>query len=101
MEERGLKRSMSKKGCSPDNAACEGLFGRIKNEMFYGESWAGVSIDEFIDILGEYLRWYNEERIKMSLGGKSPLEYRRSLGLAAQSAQENVRTPFVRVTITI
>jgi transposase InsO family protein len=59
------------------------LFGRIKNEMFYGESWAGVSIDEFIEILDEYLRWYNEERIKMSLGGKSPLEYRRSLGLAA------------------
>jgi transposase InsO family protein len=38
---------------------------------------------EFIEILDEYLRWYNEERIKMSLGGKSPLEYRRSLGLAA------------------
>ncbi|HHW26718.1 MAG TPA: IS3 family transposase, partial [Firmicutes bacterium] len=26
-----------------------------------------------------YLRWYNEERIKMSLGGRSPMEYRRSL----------------------
>ena len=26
---------MSKKGCSPDNSACEGFFGRIKNEMFY------------------------------------------------------------------
>ena len=28
------------------------------------------------------MHWYNEERIKMSLGGMSPLEYRRSLGLA-------------------
>ena len=26
---------MSKKGCSPDNSACEGVFGRLKNEMFY------------------------------------------------------------------
>ena len=22
-------------GCSPDNSACEGLFGRPKNEFFY------------------------------------------------------------------
>ncbi|MBG9311489.1 transposase family protein [Corynebacterium belfantii] len=26
----GFTRSMSKKGCSPDNSACEGLFGRMK-----------------------------------------------------------------------
>ena len=35
MEKAGLERSMSKKGCSLDNAACEALFGRLKNEMFY------------------------------------------------------------------
>ena len=35
MEAAGLTRSMSKKGCSPDNAACEGFFGRLKNELFY------------------------------------------------------------------
>ena len=27
---------MSKKGCSPDNSACEGFFGHLKAEMFYG-----------------------------------------------------------------
>lgn len=37
----GLVRSMSRKGCSPDNSACEGFFGRLKNEMFYGRSWQG------------------------------------------------------------
>jgi putative transposase len=83
MKEAGLTRSMSQKGCSPDNAACEGFFGRIKNEMFYNRSWAGVSIEEFINVLDEYLHWYNEKRIKMSLGAMSPLEYRRNLGLAA------------------
>jgi len=30
-----LIRSMSSKGCSPDNAACEGFFGRLKMELFY------------------------------------------------------------------
>ncbi len=83
MEDAELARSMSPKGCSPDNSACEGLFGRIKNEMFYNRSWAGVSVDEFIDILDGYLHWYNENRIKMSLGALSPLEYRRSLNLVA------------------
>lgn len=30
-EEHGIARSMSRKGHSPDNAACEGFFGRLKN----------------------------------------------------------------------
>lgn len=83
MDKAGLTRSMSKKGCSPDNAACEGVFGRLKNEMFYNTNWVGISISDFIDILNNYLIWYNESRIKKSLGYMSPMEYRRSLGLAA------------------
>ena len=34
MNEYGYKRSMSKKGCSPDNSMCEGFFGTIKNDFF-------------------------------------------------------------------
>lgn len=83
MDKAGLTRSMSKKGCSPDNSACEGVFGRLKNEMFYNTDWAGITISDFIDILNNYLVWYNESRIKKSLGYMSPMEYRRSLGLAA------------------
>ena len=29
-KQAGLLRSMSKKGCSPDNSACEGFFGSCK-----------------------------------------------------------------------
>lgn len=83
MENAQLTRSMSKKGYTPDNSACEGFFGRLKNEMFYCRSWKGVSIDQFIDELDSYLRWYNEKRIKMSLEAMSPVAYRRSIGLAA------------------
>lgn len=43
----------------------------------------GISLDEFIDILDNYLVWYNEQRIKLSLGGMSPIEYRQSLGWVA------------------
>ena len=83
MEAASLQRSMSRKGCSPDNSACEGLFGRLKNEMFYNRDWKGVSIHQFMQILNDYLIWYNEKRIKVSLGNMSPLEYRRSLETAA------------------
>lgn len=80
MEKAGLTRSMSKKGCSPDNSACEGFFGRLKNEMFYGHSWTGISIHDFIETVDQYVHWYAEKRIKISLGGLSPLDYRRKLG---------------------
>lgn len=81
MNTAGLTRSMSRKGCSPDNSACEGFFGRLKNEMFYGRSWKDMSLDDFMATVNNYIHWYNEDRIKESLGWMSPLEYRRSLGL--------------------
>lgn len=83
MASNELIRSMPKKSCSPDNAACEGFFGRLKNEFFYGESWNDVSIENFIEQLDEYLVWYNYERIKLSLGGISIIEHRKMMNLVA------------------
>lgn len=79
----GLTRSMSKKGCSPDNAACEGFFGRLKNECFYDEDFNGYSIQAFIRYIDEYIDWYNDTRIKVSLNQMSPREFRRSKGYCA------------------
>ena len=62
-DENGLVRSMSRKGCSPDNARCEGFFGRLKIGFFYGCDWAGVTIEEFMGMLDAYLRWYRDVRI--------------------------------------
>lgn len=82
-EEHGLTRSMSAKGCSPGNSACEGFFGRLKSEFFHCRDWGGVTAEEFMAGLDAWLRYYNEERPKEALGWMSPMEYRRSLGLAA------------------
>ena len=49
---------MSAKGCSPDNFACEGFFGRLKNEFFYGRDWSDYSLDDFISALDDYNVWY-------------------------------------------
>lgn len=32
--------------------------------------------------LDAYIRWYNQHRIKLSLGALSPSEYRQRLGIA-------------------
>lgn len=44
---------------------------------------AYVSIEQFVDVLNNYIQWYNEKRIKMSLGAMSLIDYRKSIGLAA------------------
>ena len=82
-EDRGIVRSMSRKGCSPDNARAEGFFGRLKIEFFYGRDWGGVALDEFADMLDAYLRWYRDVRLKSDLDYRSPMQYRRDLGLIA------------------
>nr|WP_255378714.1 MULTISPECIES: IS3 family transposase [Acidovorax] len=51
--------------------------------MGYPRDRKGTTIEQFIEVVDSYIRWYNEKRIKISLGALSPIEYRVSLGLAA------------------
>lgn len=82
IQEAGLTQSMSKKGCSPDNSACEAFFGRLKNEFFYGREWKTVTCDDFMKQLDEYIIWYNEERIKLQFKG-SIKQHRIEMGINA------------------
>lgn len=61
---------------------CEGFFGRLKTEWFHSRDWRTTIVEQFIEVLDSYIRWYNAKRIKVSLGALSPLEYRESLGIA-------------------
>ena len=82
-EEHGLTRSMSAKGCSPDNAAMEGFFGLLKREFFHGRDWGGWSLRSFMDALDEWIVGYNRDRKCGALDHMTPLEFRNSLGKAA------------------
>ena len=88
-EENGIARSMSRKGRSPDNAACEGFFGRLKNEFFRGRDWSGVSAEEFMERLDDWMRFYSEGRLKAFRDEDGRWAYdtidnrRRRLGYAA------------------
>ena len=81
MEEYGYTRSMSRKGCSPDNAACDGFFGILKREFFHNHDWSNVTREEFIKELDRYLTWFKIKRIKERLGYLSPAEYRSRVSL--------------------
>ncbi|WP_279608846.1 MULTISPECIES: IS3 family transposase [Burkholderia cepacia complex] len=36
---------------------------------------------QIVEVLNAYVCWYNEKRIKGSIGYLSPIEYRESLGI--------------------
>jgi transposase InsO family protein len=57
--------------------------GDSKTELFYSRDWRTTTIDQFIETVDSYIRWYNAKRIKVSLGSLSPIGYRQSLGIAA------------------
>ena len=81
-KDNNLTRSTGAKGCSPDNAAAEGFFGRLKQEFFHKRSFAGVSMDGFINMLNDYMVWYRDRRVKTEFG-MSIMDRRRELGLVA------------------
>ena len=77
-EEHGVTRSMSRKGRSPDNARMEGFFGTLKNERFYWRDWSGWTAEQFVEEVDRWMVEHNESRRKLSLGWKTPMEYRRA-----------------------
>lgn len=50
--------------------------------MFYGLSWQGITLEKFSRKIEDYMAWYRDNRIKISLGGMSPMEYRKWIGWA-------------------
>ncbi|KGN99217.1 transposase [Porphyromonas macacae] len=74
LSERQIIQSMSRKGDCLDNAMMENFFDIMQSELLYAEMFD--SPESFIDALQEYIRYYNNDRIKAILNGKSPVQYR-------------------------
>lgn len=74
LQERGMVQSMSRKGNCYDNAAMESFFGVLKSEFFYLNKFA--SVDELEAGIADYIHYYNHDRIKLKLGGLSPVQFR-------------------------
>ena len=71
---RGVTQSMSRKGNCFDNAVIESFFGTLKAEYFHL-----ATLDGLHDLeagVNDHIHYYNHKRIKLSLKGLSPVEYR-------------------------
>jgi len=80
LKEHGVEQSMSRKGNCLDNESMESFFGTLKSEYFYLERFD--SVEQLQAGLDDYIRYYNHERIKLKLGGMSPVEYRTQAAAA-------------------
>ena len=74
LEKMNIVQSMSRKGNCLDNSTMENFFGVLKQEMYYGVEFE--SYDKLVQEIEEYIKWYNEDRIKTKLNGMSPVDYR-------------------------
>lgn len=74
LEAHDIRQSMSRRGNCLDNAAMESFFAVLKTEMFYGRRYE--SVKELEAAIACYVDYYNNDRIKMGLGGLSPVNYR-------------------------
>ena len=74
LKEKGIIQSMSRKGNCLDNAIIENFFGILKSELFYLKKYK--SINELKQEIIEYIKYYNNDRIKSNLNKMSPIKYR-------------------------
>ncbi len=78
LKKRGIIQSMSGKGNCYDNCIMETFFGRMKNEMYYGQEKSYPSFEAFGKAVEEYIRYYNNERIQTKTKWMPPARYRKA-----------------------
>ena len=97
LNEYGVKQSMNSAGgrCH-DNARCESMWARMKNELFYsrGRRSTDYTIEQLKTMIWRYyMSYWNNRRICSSIGGMPPAEKRRKYysdkkGKSAAAAME-------------
>jgi transposase InsO family protein len=77
LQKQAVTQSMSRRGNCLDNAVMESFFGTLKAEFYNLTQFRDV--DELQAGIRRYIHYYNHHRIKLRLGGLSPVEYRTRL----------------------
>ena len=76
----GMTQSMSRVAHCIDNGPMEGFWGILKRERYYGKRF--TSKKELVDMIEDYIRYYNNQRVQRNLGILTPIE-KHNLYLAA------------------
>ena len=72
LEKAGMVQSMSRKGSCQDNGPMEGFWGILKRERYYGKVF--YSRESLVEMIEEFIDYYNTERLQRKLGVVTPLE---------------------------
>ena len=81
LEAAGMLQSMSRVGKCIDNGPMEGFWGILKRERYYGKRFQ--SREELVEMIEEYIFYYNNRRLQRNLGVLTPMEKHLSYELAA------------------
>lgn len=76
LQDSGILGSHSRRGNCYDNACIESFFSHLKVEKLYIEK--PTTIEELQGTIEGYISFYNYERYQKKLGGRSPVEYRKT-----------------------
>lgn len=76
LKDKNIIQSMSRKGNCLDNSPMENFFGKLKNEMFYGNEHKFKTLNQLELAIKEYIHYYNNERITVKLKGLTPVQFR-------------------------
>jgi transposase InsO family protein len=79
-KEKGILTSMSRKGNCHDNALIESFHSQLKVEGFYSQSCLKTTNSIVLEMVKDYIHYYNHERIQENLNYLSPLDYRKQVG---------------------
>ena len=80
LEMAGMTQSMSRVAKCIDNGPMEGFWGILKRERYYGKRF--TSKQELIQMINNYISYYNNRRVQRNLGVLTPFE-KHNLFLAA------------------
>lgn len=81
LEAAGIKQSMSRVAKCIDNGPIEGFWGILKRERYYGKRF--TSRESVIEMIENYIDYYNNKRLQRNLGVLTPMEKHRNYLLAA------------------
>lgn len=72
LEKAGMIQSMSRVAHCIDNGPMEGFWGILKRERYYGKRF--TSKKELIQMIVNYIHYYNTRRVQRNLGVLTPME---------------------------
>ncbi|QRG70403.1 IS3 family transposase [Brevibacillus choshinensis] len=74
---KGITMSMSRKGTPADNAPIESFHSTLKSETFYLDNFICTTTAIVVQIVQNYIHYYNSIRIQTKLNNQSPIQFRQ------------------------